>query len=280
MPYSVLQTMRASSSLTRVQPRPFVAVVLALLLAGCNPGGGTRPVSLAIWQSQVQEYVSNHGNGDLNALHDVEVSPGQPGFRAYSNDRPEDSKDLAGVLVGAHPQGERLWYVYLVGELDKEQVTTLRLAAISQGSGTFDWRLGGDEGGGAASYLGARQKAWSDQHGTAAVAPRSALGFPSDADTFTMNAAGDVITVRETVSGAQWTLNLTDQQPSAGKPSDEPPASPENRVSTLLISLHQMYALRWYTHHSNISTARHTPMAHGHNGVYALPTVSRLSMRS
>src|SRR5688572_11239964 len=161
MPYSV-QTMRAlPSPFIRACQSLSIACCFALSLAGCNPGSGTRPVSLAIWQSQVQDYVSNHGNGDLNALHDVEIAPGQPGFRAYSNDRPEDSRDLAGVLVGAHPQGERLWYVYLVGELDKEQVTTLRLAAISRNGGTFEWRMGSDEGGaGAAAYLAARQRAW------------------------------------------------------------------------------------------------------------------------
>ncbi len=200
-----------ASSLIRGHSRLPVAVLFALLLTGCNPGSGTRPVSLAIWQSQIQAYVSNHANGDLNGLHDVEITPGQPGFRAYSNDRPEDSKDLAGVLVGVHPQGDRLWYVYLVGELDKEQVTTLRLAAISQSSGKFEWRLGSDEGA-AAVYLAARQKIWSEQHGATTPAPRSALGFPSDADTFTMNAAGDVISVRESASGAQWTLNLVEAE--------------------------------------------------------------------
>ena len=205
-------------SLTHGHSRLPAAVFLALLQTGCNPGSGTRPVSLAIWQSQIQAYVSDHGNGDLNALHDVEITPGQPGFRAYSNDRPEDSKDLAGALVGVHPHGARVWYVYLVGELDKEQVTTLRLAAISQSGGTFEWRIGGDEGGGAAAYLAARQKAWSDQHGATAPAPRSALGFPADADAFMMSAAGDVITVRESTSGGQWTLGLAAQQP-AGKAS-------------------------------------------------------------
>ena len=185
------------------------------LLAGCNPGSGSRPVSLTVWQTQIQAYVNNHGNGDINTLHTVEIAPGQPGFRSFSNDRPEQSKDFAGVLVGVHPQasagGERLWYVYVVGEIDKEQVTALRLAAVSQDAGKLAWQIGGDDGGvGAAAYLASRQKAWRDQHADA-TPPRSALGFPSNADQFTMTASGDVLTVREGTSGAQWTLSLTDQ---------------------------------------------------------------------
>jgi hypothetical protein len=186
-----------------------------MLLTGCGGGSGNRPASFASWQGQMQSYVTNQANGDMNALRDVHVTPGQPGFRAFSNDRPEKSKDIVGVLVGAQPIGDRLWYVYLVGEVDKEQVGLIRLAAISLANGQYVWRIGGaggDESNASATYRAQREQAWKSQHTGDAKPPQGALNFPGVADQFTLSVAGEVITVRETASGAAWTLSLADQQ--------------------------------------------------------------------
>jgi hypothetical protein len=179
-------------------------------LCGCNPGSGSRPVSLNIWQTNVQSYVQDHGNGDLNSLREVEITPGQPGFRAYSHDRPEQSKDVVGVLVGVVPRGEggvESWYVYVVGSLDREQVTLIHLAAVRADADKFQWLMGQDSGGGTVAYLDQRKKNWQ-AHQADREPPRSALGFPSEEDQFSMQVAGDIVTVNESASGATWMLTF------------------------------------------------------------------------
>ena len=187
------------------------ATLAGILMTGCGGGSGNRPASFNAWQTQMQAYVSNQGNGDMNTLRDVHVTPGQPGFRALSNDRPEHSKDIAGVLVGVQQAQDRLWYVYVVGEVDKEQVGTIRLAAIAQANGQYVWRVGNDEANASDAYRAHREKIWREQHGDDSKPPRDALNFPSANDQFTMTSSGDVVSVRESASGAQWTLNISEQ---------------------------------------------------------------------
>jgi hypothetical protein len=182
---------------------------LMAAVAGCNTGSGSRPVSFPIWQGHVQGYVTDEGNGDMNTLRDVQIAAGRPGFRAFSNDRTEDSTDFAGVLVGVAPEGSRLWYVYVVGEVAEQQVGSIRLAAVSQVNGQFQWRTGSDDPAASAAYRAHREKAWRDKHGTAAI-PQAALNFPAAEDQFTLQVSGGTVTVRETASGAQWKLSLTD----------------------------------------------------------------------
>jgi hypothetical protein len=194
------------------------ALVLACAIAfgGCNPGSGSRPVSLNIWQTQMQTYVRDQGNGDMNALRDVEIMPGQPGFRVFSNDRPEQSKDIAGVLVGVLPRGSETWYVYVVGNLDREQVTSIHLAAVRSNSDQFQWVIGEDSQAGTTAYRAQREKAWRAHQGDREP-PRSAFGFPNPEDQFSMLTTGDTITVRDATSGAAWTLTIAATTPVQSK---------------------------------------------------------------
>lgn len=191
----------------------------AIAMTGCGGGGGNRPASFNAWQTQMQAYVANEGNGDMNALRDARItpapqgSPSQPGFRAFSNDRPEQSKDIAGVLVGVRQAGDRIWYVYLAGEIDREQVGVMRLVAVSQVNGQYNWRVGADEANASAAYRLHREQVWKSKHGGDSSPPRSALSFPSSDDQFTLSESGENLMVRESASGAQWTLNLAEASP-------------------------------------------------------------------
>jgi hypothetical protein len=192
---------------------PCLVAALAALGGGCN-ASFPRQASLEIWQKEMERYVADRSAGDVNALRDVEVVPGRPGFRVYSHDRPEESTDIAGVLVGVHAPGDRLWYVYVVGELDREEVTTIRLAALSQPGGRIIWRMGEDELGGANAYRVHRLNLWRSRRGDLGEPspPHSALSFPNPGDQFTMTIDGTVVTVREETSGANWTLDLAEQE--------------------------------------------------------------------
>lgn len=208
----MISRMEAPGMIARYLANTFPVVALAALWlqTGCSSGGTARgPVSISAWQARVQSYVTTQGNGDMNALRDADITPGQPGFRIFTQDRPENSKDVAGVLVGVHMHAQRLWYVYLVGELDKELVTSLRLAAVSLDGAQFDWRVGEDvNGAGEAAYIAHREKQWRASHEGAGEIPRNALGFPSDDDQLSLESSGGSVTVRDASSGAQWSLSL------------------------------------------------------------------------
>ncbi len=196
--------------------RTLAATLASIALTACN-SSGNRPASFNSWQTQMQAYVTNQGNGDMNALRDVRVAPGQAGFRAFSSDRPEHSKDIVGVLVGVQQAQNRLWYVYVVGDVDREQVGTIRLAAVTQADGQYAWRVGDDLDNASAKYRARREQVWDQQHGGGSNSPRSALNFPSAEDQFSMSASGDMVTVRDSACGAEWTLSLAEQAPASAK---------------------------------------------------------------
>jgi hypothetical protein len=152
----------------------------------------------------VQAYVVDEGNGDLNSLRTANVDPGRPGFRIFSADNVEESTDFAGVLVGVQQSPTRLWYVYVVGEVTKEQLKGTRLAALSQTDGQFLWQMGQDDGVATAAY---RQH---HERGRAASGnpSQAILTFPNAGDQFELQNGGETITVRETSSGAQWTMSV------------------------------------------------------------------------
>lgn len=187
--------------------RSTTTLVAVTLLAGCS---ASRQSSLKAWQEQTQAWVTDHGNGDMNSLRAIEVAPNRPGLRVFSADRPEESKDFVGVLVGAAQQSAppRAWYVYVLGQVENEQLKSTRLAAVSETDGNFAWQTGNEDQAATAAYLKYRDSAWRAQHPGAAKLPRGALSFPQPDDLFEMQMMGDAITVRETASGAQWNMSL------------------------------------------------------------------------
>jgi len=176
-----------------------VALVLAMGAGGCT---ASRPSSLKAWQGAVQDWVNDRGNGDINALRETEVARGRPGLRVASQDRPENSRDFAGVLVGTHSAAGAPWYLYVIGEMDKDRLVTTRLAAVAQRNGKLEWRMGDADASATAAYLQHREQAWRDRHPDLQAPPAGALTFPQPEDQFTLQASGDTVSVRETASGA------------------------------------------------------------------------------
>lgn len=203
-------SLTVSSALIFTIARVFMVVALPVclsVLAGCNPGSGSRPVSLGIWQTQMQAWVVDQANGDMNALRNLHIAPGIPGFRVFSHDRPEQSRDFVGVLLGIHKQSDQIWYVYLIGDLDRERVTAMNLAAVMYESGQFTWQIGEDDARGSDVYRAYRERNWDAAHSSESL-PRYAMGFPSPCDNFVMRTADGVISVVDQSSSASWTLKL------------------------------------------------------------------------
>jgi hypothetical protein len=182
------------------------ALLAFTCLAGCASKRGS--VSLGSWQTDLQKYVNGSANGDMNALRYTQVTPERPGFRVFSNDRAEDSNDIAGVLVGATQYGGRLWYLYLVGEMRKEVLDDIRAVAVSQSALRYQWREGPHDPAALARYRAHLDQSWREAHPGRAEPPRGALAFPSAQDAFEYVARGDMVTLREQTSGAEWNVDL------------------------------------------------------------------------
>jgi hypothetical protein len=195
----------------RLAIAPFVLVVI-MLAGGC--ASSRESVSLRKWQGDLQKYVNQAGNGDMSALRSTQVTPDRPGFRVFSNDRAEDSNDIAGVLIGATEYDGRLWYLYLVGEMKKEVLQGIHAVAVSQQALRYEWREGPRDPAALAAYRAHLDTLWREAHPDHAQPPRGTIAFPSSADAFEYIARGDMITIREKNSGAEWNVDLdtTDQR--------------------------------------------------------------------
>src|SRR5262245_45197423 len=128
------------------------AILGAALLLAC--GGCATPVRA--WQNSLERYVKKQGNGDLNALRQLEGTPAdgdfpltgaaEGGFPFFAPRR----TDARGELLGRREFAGRDWFVFLLGlveyrgELDDwpmsdPRLTDLRLVAVSNEDGRFRW---------------------------------------------------------------------------------------------------------------------------------------------
>lgn len=197
---------RALSRLTAL-PRALRRAVVAFALCGGATGlaGCAAPgpeVSLADWQSAVEEYVWEEAAGDPAALRDLESAPGRRGFALFSDPDPARSTDARGVLVAHRTVAGRPWFVFLVGLVGQGAVRDVRPAAFSAPAGEFEWVVGEPNGQSLAAYL----------------ARATTGGFPAAGDAFELTADENRVTIVERVSGARWGLTLPAPTGSAPAP--------------------------------------------------------------
>lgn len=165
-------------------------VALLLLLPAC-----TSTVSVKQWQDGVENYVANQANGDLAALRHVTAQEDRT-FAVIGQNNPEMSADVVGVLVG-HPIVQRQpWAVFLVGNVDRGELTDTRLAAVAQHQGRMIWHMGKPDDAATSRYLQARtgRPIW-----------------PHPADNYTLTTRGTTVQVTERTSGATWQMTLPPQ---------------------------------------------------------------------
>lgn len=176
--------------------RLLLCCLLAALVGGCA-STSSAPVSVPTWQESVENYVRKEGNGDPSVLRNMTWSPGQKGFSVLSAAQPAQATDVHGILL-AHPAaGGRTWFVFLVGQVEKQDVKDLRLAALSSRGSELDWKLTPADPKALARY---RQHRQTD--------PKKTVAFPRASDLFDVSATGGRVTVTDRASGAQWSVNL------------------------------------------------------------------------
>ncbi len=184
---------------------------LALLVVTAS-GGCTSQPSMSSWQKSVTKYVGAQGNGDPMVLRDMTVpADGRPGFAVIGHHDTRESVDVNGVLLGHEKVGARSWFVYLVGQVEKERVADIRLAAMSMQNGKTTWKRGKELKQSFNAY-----RAYGDRQAKGRFPDRKRLppkytGFPRTDDVFKLtNANGKLVATHE-ASGARWEVVVPTQ---------------------------------------------------------------------
>lgn len=174
-------------------------VVVVFLSTGC-----AKSVNFDTWRAGVEDYVKNHGGGDPAVLRELNVDSSHAGYRRIGADRPSESTDAVGVLVGNAVVSDQPWMIFLVGLVDKQKVKDIRVAALSVRNGKYAWRMGKKDAKAMDAYVnynkGLAHRRFPDRKNE----PVEYLGFPREEDRFEMTQQAGSVGVTHPPSGAKW----------------------------------------------------------------------------
>lgn len=177
--------------------------MLAAVLSGCR----SQP-SISSWQGSLSKYVRETGDGDPTVLRNMTLADNRPGFSVIGHHDTTESTDVNGLLLGHEEIGGRMWFVYLVGLVQKERVSDIRLAAVSMENGKTIWRRGEESEKSFNGYRAYGMKQAKERFPDRKTAPPRYTGFPRPDDVFKlMNENGRLVATHE-ASGARWGLAI------------------------------------------------------------------------
>jgi hypothetical protein len=191
-----------------------IGLCAILMLAALGCGGGSRSVSIPVWQKNVEQYVRNQGKGDPTVLRDVTLPDARRGYSVLGSDRPADSTDANGVLLGLAQHDGRRWFVYLVGLVKQLKVNEIRIAALSTDGGRYEWKLGENDREALSKYRGFHERMWKQRFPQRQSMPADYLNFPRPEDNFALSTSAGTVTVTHPPSGAAWELKLPQSRPA------------------------------------------------------------------
>jgi hypothetical protein len=188
-----------------IQPRAALLLALFFLTTGC----ASKSVSIPSWQQSLTQYVRGDAHGDPTALRDVTLADGRPGFSVIGHHDVSESTDANGVLLGHEQAGGRMWFVYLVGLVEKQKVKDIQLAAFSVERGKFTWKHGKGSKQSLDAYRAQGLKLARERFPDRKDPPSQYTNFPKPDDVFKMTKSdgGSVVATHE-ASGAHWELML------------------------------------------------------------------------
>ena len=185
----------------------FIGGIVGVVLICFSAIGCTSSVTIPKWQEGVERYVREDGRGDPNVLRNVTVETGRPGFGMIADSNPAKSTDAKGVLLGHKLVNDRPWFIYLVGLVNKQNVSELRLAALNVRSGQYRWVLGKNDGNALKSYRNYNESLGRQRSGQS-KAPITYHGFPQEADAFDLTVEQNRVSAVHQGSGARWDLTI------------------------------------------------------------------------
>jgi hypothetical protein len=172
------------------------SVFCICLFTGCG-GPNNQTVSLPIWQQHVEQYVHDFGKDDPTSLRDLTIPDGRKGFAVNGSPLPKDSTDAVGLLLAHRPVDGRPAFIYLVGIVDKEKLTDIRLAMLTFDNGKSHWHVSPANAGALETYRRSHPST---------AGKESVQNFPAANDVFNLDVAGGRVTAVHAPSGASWTV--------------------------------------------------------------------------
>jgi len=168
------------------------------MMVGCSSSA-----SIPTWQKSLEQYVRTDGRGDPSILRTMTIEGGRPGFAVIGEDDPHNSTDAKGLLL-AHKQVEgKPWFIYLVGLVNKQQVSSLQLAALNVQGGKFHWAMGKPDANALKAYRNYHEEIGKQRSGQA-KAPVTYMGFPNEGDVFEVGVEQNRVDALHQQSGARW----------------------------------------------------------------------------
>ncbi|HEV2295060.1 MAG TPA: hypothetical protein VGR35_14490 [Tepidisphaeraceae bacterium] len=178
-----------------------------LLLLVVTTGCSSQP-TLSSWQRSISSYVRETGDGDPLVLRDMTLPENRPGFSVIGHHDTTASTDVNGLLLGHEQVGNRMWFVYLVGVVEKERVTDIRLAAVSMENGKTTWKRGKESEQALNMYRRYGLKQAKERFPNRKTPPPRYTGFPRPDDVFELTKANEKLVATHKASGARWELSL------------------------------------------------------------------------
>ena len=200
-----------------------VILTLTLTLGATGCAGSTQ--SIRAWQSSVQTYISEQGNGDLNALRNVADRPSQRQFRLLRAQRGgvpvvlPTHTDVRAVLLGHRSIDGRKWFVFLVGTLhydgrfeniplDHPQLRDIRVVVLTSDRGKLKWVVGRENSAALDRYYQHKQETWRWRYPGSDDDDMILSGFPAVQDNFKLSIFGNGVNIVDEPSGALWALAI------------------------------------------------------------------------
>jgi hypothetical protein len=182
-------------------------VALAFVIAATGGCAASQP-TLSSWQGSVSKYVRDTGKGDPIALRNMTLPDGRPGFSTIGHHETTESTDVNGLLLGHEQVGDRMWFIYLVGVVQKERVSDIRLAAVSMENGKTVWKRGKGSKPSFNAYRDYGLKQAKDRFPDRKTPPPRYTGFPRPDDVFKLAIENGELVATHEASGARWELIL------------------------------------------------------------------------
>lgn len=191
---------------------PISLVRLIPLLALVTLTGCVSQPTLSSWQGSVSKYVRDTGGGDPSVLRDMTLADNRPGFSVIGHHDTTRSNDVNGLLLGHEQIDGELWFVYLVGLVEKERVKDIRLAAVSMENGKAVWKRGKESERSFNAYRDYGMKQAKDRFPARKTPPPRYTDFPRPDDVFKLsNVNGNLVATHE-ASGARWGLTMLSER--------------------------------------------------------------------
>jgi hypothetical protein len=181
------------------------AITWLALFASAMPGCSSS-ITVAEWESSLDQYAAVHANNDMSFLRERESANSTRQFSIIGTGTPEKSTDINGVLLGRRMIGDRPWLVFVIGRVKQRQVEDIRLALRSDDARSPKWVISESASGSLQKYRDHRDQLWRNRHPDRESPPLHAFEFPAEEDVFQLSIEGTDVVATHIASGARWNV--------------------------------------------------------------------------